>query len=76
MAHVMLSVGHAFAGTLRETAKGGIAQAPAALSACAKMRRVRITAKNDSKVGQMSHSFECHRFRTTNSRAIAIMQAQ
>ena len=36
MAHVMLSVGHALPATLRETAKGGIAQAPAALSACAK----------------------------------------
>ena len=36
MAHVMLSVGHALPTTLRETAKGGIAQAPAALSACAK----------------------------------------
>ena len=31
MAHVMLSVGHALPATLRETAKGGIAQAPAAL---------------------------------------------
>lgn len=28
MAHVMLSVGHALPATLRETAKGGIAQAP------------------------------------------------
>ena len=36
MAHVMLSVGHALPATLRETAKGGIAQAPAALSACAR----------------------------------------
>ncbi len=36
MAYVMLSVGHALPATLRETAKGGIAQAPAALSACAK----------------------------------------
>ena len=36
MAHVMLSVGHALPATLRETAKGGIAQAPAALSACEK----------------------------------------
>ncbi len=36
MAHVVLSVGHALPATLRETAKGGIAQAPAALSACAK----------------------------------------
>ena len=36
MAHVMLSVGHALPATLRETAKGGLAQAPAALSACAK----------------------------------------
>ena len=36
MANVMLSVGHALPATLRETAKGGIAQAPAALSACAK----------------------------------------
>ena len=36
MAHVMLSVGYALPATLRETAKGGIAQAPAALSACAK----------------------------------------
>ena len=36
MAHVMLSVGHALPATLRETAKGGVAQAPAALSACAK----------------------------------------
>ena len=36
MAHVMLSVGHALPATLRETSKGGVAQAPAALSACAK----------------------------------------
>ena len=34
MAHVMLSVGHALPATLRETAKGGIAQAPSALDAC------------------------------------------
>ena len=34
MAHVMLSVGHALPATLRETAKGGIAQAPSARSAC------------------------------------------
>ena len=36
MAKVMLSVGHALPATLRETAQGGIAQAPAALSACAR----------------------------------------
>ena len=34
MARVMLSVGHALPATLRETAKGGIAQAPSAISAC------------------------------------------
>ena len=34
MAHVMLSVGHALPATLRETAKGGIAQAPSARTAC------------------------------------------
>ena len=57
MAHVMLSVGHALPATLRETAKGGIAQAPAALSACAKCGVLRIATKNGSKVGQMSHLF-------------------
>ena len=36
MAHVMLSVGHALPATLRETAKGGIAQAPSARAACAR----------------------------------------
>ena len=36
MARVMLSVGHAMPTALRETAKGGIAQAPAALAACAR----------------------------------------
>ena len=34
MARVMLSVGHALPATLRETAKGGIAQAPSARAAC------------------------------------------
>ena len=34
MAHVMLSVGHALPAELRETAKGGIAQAPTAQDAC------------------------------------------
>ena len=36
MAKVMLSVGHALPASLRETAKGGCAQSPAALSACAR----------------------------------------
>ena len=36
MAAVMLQVGHALPTTLRETAKGGIATAPSALSACAR----------------------------------------
>lgn len=36
MAAVMLQVGHALPATLRETAKGGIATAPSALSACAR----------------------------------------
>ena len=36
MAKVMLSVGHALPASLRETARGGIAQAPSALSACAR----------------------------------------
>lgn len=36
MAHVMLSVGHALPPRCARRAKGGIAQAPAALSACAK----------------------------------------
>ena len=36
MAKVMLSVGHALPASLRETAKGGIAQAPSAKSACAR----------------------------------------
>ena len=34
MARVMLGVGHALPASLRETAKGGIAQAPSALAAC------------------------------------------
>lgn len=34
MAHVMLEVGHALPSTLRETALGGIAQAPSAKQAC------------------------------------------
>lgn len=34
MAHVMLSVGHALPASLRETARGGIAMAPSAQSAC------------------------------------------
>ena len=34
MAHTMLAVGHALPASLRETAGGGIAQAPAALAAC------------------------------------------
>ncbi len=34
MASVMLSVGHALPASLRETAKGGIAVAPSAQSAC------------------------------------------
>ena len=34
MSKVMLSVGHALPASLRETARGGIAQAPSALSAC------------------------------------------
>ena len=34
MAKVMLAVGHALPSSLRETAKGGIAQAPSALAAC------------------------------------------
>ena len=38
MARVMLSVGHAMPTALRETAKGGIAQAPSALAACARCR--------------------------------------
>lgn len=36
MAAVMLQVGHALPAALRETAKGGIATAPSALSACAR----------------------------------------
>ena len=36
MAKVMLNVGHSLPASLRETARGGIAQAPTALSACAK----------------------------------------
>lgn len=36
MAKVMLAVGHAMPSSLRETAKGGIAIAPSALSACAR----------------------------------------
>ena len=36
MASVMLSVGHALPASLRETAKGGIAVAPSAQSACAR----------------------------------------
>ena len=36
MAKVMLAVGHALPASLRETAKGGIAQAPSARSACAR----------------------------------------
>lgn len=35
MAKVMLQVGHALPASLRETARGGIAQAPSALKACA-----------------------------------------
>lgn len=35
MAKVMLNVGHALPASLRETARGGIAQAPSALRACA-----------------------------------------
>lgn len=36
MAHVMLEVGHALPASLRETAGGGIAQAPTARAACAR----------------------------------------
>lgn len=36
MAKVMLAVGHAMPSSLRETAKGGVAIAPSALSACAR----------------------------------------
>ena len=41
MARVMLSVGHAMPTALRETAKGGIAQAPSALAACARCQGCR-----------------------------------
>ncbi|MDY4042072.1 MAG: L-serine ammonia-lyase, iron-sulfur-dependent, subunit alpha [Collinsella sp.] len=39
MARVMLAVGHALPASLRETARGGIAQAPSALTACARCGR-------------------------------------
>lgn len=39
MARVMLSVGQALPQSLRETARGGVAQAPSALSACARCGR-------------------------------------
>lgn len=57
MAHVMLSVGHALPATLRETGKGRHRAGSGRTFGLCKMRCVRITAKNDSKVGQMSHLF-------------------